>query len=144
VYGHQGSTTELNKLIIFICFKLLKKILVSLLDEMAKKNYFKMWGKFCIFLHLVLLKKNVWSCCHGFKWASCHTPPETRSNMKTVYMMFWIINRRKHYFLCSYIYTISKMLHFLAKKWYILEDKSSFNIADPSFCLYILLGVRVI
>jgi len=36
VYGHLGSTTELHKLIIFICLKLLKKILVSLVDEMAK------------------------------------------------------------------------------------------------------------
>jgi len=37
VYGHLGSSTELHKLIIFICFKLLKKILVSLFEEMAKK-----------------------------------------------------------------------------------------------------------
>ena len=38
MYGHLGSSTELHKLIIFICFKLLKKILVSLLEEMAKKT----------------------------------------------------------------------------------------------------------
>jgi len=38
VYGHLGLTIELHKLIVFICFKLLKKILVSLFDEMAKKT----------------------------------------------------------------------------------------------------------
>jgi len=40
VYGHLGSSTELHKLIICICFKLLKKILVSLFEEMAKKLEF--------------------------------------------------------------------------------------------------------
>ena len=38
MYAHLGSTAELQKLIIFICFKLLKKILVSLFDEMAQKT----------------------------------------------------------------------------------------------------------
>ena len=38
MYGHLGLTIELHKLIVFICFKLLKKILVSLFDEMAKKT----------------------------------------------------------------------------------------------------------
>ena len=38
MYAHLGSTTELHKLIIFICFKLLKKILVCLYDEMAKNT----------------------------------------------------------------------------------------------------------
>ena len=38
MYGHLGSTTELHKVILFICFKLLKKILVSHFDEMAKKT----------------------------------------------------------------------------------------------------------
>ena len=46
----------------------------------AKWKIAKVWGKICIFLH-------VWSSCHGFKWSSCHTPSETRSNMETVDMM---------------------------------------------------------
>ena len=39
MYAHLGLITELHKLILFICFKLLKKFLVSLFDEMAKKNW---------------------------------------------------------------------------------------------------------
>jgi len=38
VYEHIGSPTELHKLIIFICFKLLKKIMVSLFDEILFQN----------------------------------------------------------------------------------------------------------
>jgi len=38
VYAHLGLTAELHKLLIFICFKLLKKILVSILDEMPQKT----------------------------------------------------------------------------------------------------------
>ena len=38
MYAHLGSTTELHILLKHICFKFLKKILVSLFDEMAKKT----------------------------------------------------------------------------------------------------------
>jgi len=38
MFGHLGSTTGLQRLIIFICFKWFKKILVSLFKEMAKKT----------------------------------------------------------------------------------------------------------
>jgi len=37
MYGQLGSTTELNKLIIFIGSEQFKKILAPLVDEMAKK-----------------------------------------------------------------------------------------------------------
>jgi len=39
MYKHQGSSTELHKLTLLICFKWFKKILVSLVDKMAKENW---------------------------------------------------------------------------------------------------------
>ena len=36
MYAHLGSASDLHKIVIFSCFKLLKKILVSLFDKMAK------------------------------------------------------------------------------------------------------------
>ena len=84
---------------------------------------------FCIWFY-----QSVWSSWHGFKWSSCHTPSETRSNMETVDMMFLIIKRRTHTYLSSYIYTLSKMLHFWRKHgifWKINAPSETFKHSRP-------------
>jgi len=108
----------INHLYYFSYFVHLFHVILS-----AKWKIAKVWGKFCIFLHLVLLKKTVWSSCHGFKWTSCHTPSETRSNMETVDMMFEIIKRRTHTFFPTTFTPYQRCYNFWAKRWYILEDK---------------------
>jgi len=70
VYGHLGSTTELHKIIIYICFKFLKKILVSLFDEMAKNLEF--YSKITV-------------CLNDFFPSMCDT-------RLTTYTISWLIN----------------------------------------------------